>query len=311
MRIAVLGTGFGAYHVELYAKRTDVEKIIVWGRNEEKLKELQDKFQIDITTDMEAIWNDGEIDLVDICLPNYLHKDTAIKALSAGKNVFIETPVAETIEDAEAILQASKLYEKRVFVDLFLRFEYAYEYLHHFVKENKYGKLRELQVKRETPPWWGNLDSEHIGLNLMMHDMDFVVRLMGEADRIVASKIDVREQQSVVTACLQYGEALAFVRGASAMPGSYPFSVGYEATFEHGTVRYYEDGYSDGSMETKLLLFTDETKEEISLPQIDCYEAVIQHVLHCLKNNQISCLDIKDAILTLKAVLGMNQELRK
>ena len=154
MRIAVLGTGFGAYHVELYAKRTDVEKIIVWGRNEEKLKELQDKFQIDITTDMEAIWNDGEIDLVDICLPNYLHKDTAIKALSAGKNVFIETPVAETIEDAEAILQASKLYEKRVFVDLFLRFEYAYEYLHHFVKENKYGKLRELQVKRETMPWW-------------------------------------------------------------------------------------------------------------------------------------------------------------
>lgn len=30
MRIAVLGTGFGAYHVELYMKMTDVEKIIVW-----------------------------------------------------------------------------------------------------------------------------------------------------------------------------------------------------------------------------------------------------------------------------------------
>lgn len=36
MNIAVLGTGFGAYHTELYAKMTDVEKLTVWGRNTEK-----------------------------------------------------------------------------------------------------------------------------------------------------------------------------------------------------------------------------------------------------------------------------------
>lgn len=309
MKVAVLGTGFGAYHVELYAKMEDVEKIVVWGRNEEKRKELKEKFHVEITDDMEVIWNDSTIDLVDICLPNHLHKEAAIKALCAGKDVFIETPVAESLEDAEAIFRTAERYGRRAFVDLFLRFEYPYEYLYHIIKDNKLGALRELRVKRETPPWWGNLDSEHIGLNLMIHDMDFVTRLLGEPEGISVSSIDVRKEQSTVSACLQYEDACAFVRGASAMPQAYPFSVGYEAILERGTVRYYEDGYSNGSTDTKLELFCDEKREEIPLQQENCYENAIKHVVRCIREHQESCLDIKEAIRTLKTVLEMNQKL--
>lgn len=311
MKVAVLGTGFGAYHVELYAKMEAVDEIVVWGRNEGKLKELQEKFHARITNDMAEIWNDDQVELVDICLPNHLHKEIAVKVLQSGKNVYIETPVTETLEDAEAILKTAEQHGKRVFVDLFLRFEYPYEYLYHIVKDNKLGELKELQVKRETPPWWGNLDSEHIGLNLMIHDIDFVTRLLGEPDSIFASNIDVREQQSIVEAYLKYKGCSALVRGASAMPQAYPFVVGYEAIFERGVVRYYEDGYSDNSVNTKLELFCDDKREEISLQQIDCYEAAIRHVLQCIEDNQASCLDIKEAILTLRTVLNMNQSLGK
>ena len=71
MKVAVLGTGFGAYHVELYAKMEDVEEIVVWGRKEEKRKEIKEKFHVEVTNDMEEIWSDSAINLVDICLPNY------------------------------------------------------------------------------------------------------------------------------------------------------------------------------------------------------------------------------------------------
>ena len=181
MKIAVLGTGFGAYHTELYAKMEEVERITVWGRKEEKLRKLQEKFPVRTTTDMEEIWNDDTIDLVDICLPNHLHRETAVKALHAGKHVFIETPAAQSPEDAEAIQKTARQYNRRAFVNLFLRFEYPYEYLWQIVRDNRLGKLKELQVKRQTPPWWGNLDSAHIGLNLMIHDMDFVTRLRNAA----------------------------------------------------------------------------------------------------------------------------------
>lgn len=46
MRVAVLGTGFGAHHVELYTKMPDIDKIIVWGRNETKLKICGKNFRL-------------------------------------------------------------------------------------------------------------------------------------------------------------------------------------------------------------------------------------------------------------------------
>ncbi len=311
MKAAVLGTGFGAYHVELYSKMPQIDSIVVWGRNEEKLRDLQNKHHVETTMDMDRIWNDGKIELVDICLPNHLHKETACKALHAGKHVFIETPVAESLADAETILETAEQCGRRAFVDLFVRFEYAYQYLYQVIKENKYGRLKELQVKRETPPWWGNLDSAHIGLNLMIHDMDFVIRCMGEAKHISVNGIDVRKEQSLVTACLQYEDSCAYVRGASAMPGAYPFSVGYEAVMENAVIRFYEDGCADGRTDTKLELFLAHERTEIPLPQTDCYQAALSHVIQCLKEDAASCLAIEEAVRTLKAVLTMNQAMEK
>lgn len=139
MRVAVLGTGFGARHAELLAKRKEVESIILWGRKEEKLRELKEKLHVETTEDMEEIWSDGTIGLVDICLPNHLHREAAIKALRAGKHVFVETPVAESLADAEAIWKTAEQCGKRVFVDLFLRFEHPYEYLRQLVQGGRLG----------------------------------------------------------------------------------------------------------------------------------------------------------------------------
>lgn len=122
----------------------------------------------------------------------------------------------------------------------------------------------------------------------MMHDIDFVIRLMGEPEKITADKLNIREQQSIVNACFQYPDSYARIRGASSMPGAHPFSVGYEAAFEHAAVRYFEDGYPDGKTETKLELYCDKYVEEIPLHQADCYEAVIRNVLGCIINDAIA-----------------------
>ena len=81
MKIAVLGTGFGSYHVEMYKKTGLVEEPVVWGRKADKLDELQTKFGVAVTQDMEDIWSDPDITLVDICLPNSLHREMAENAL--------------------------------------------------------------------------------------------------------------------------------------------------------------------------------------------------------------------------------------
>ena len=45
INVAVLGTGFGVYHTELYSQMSDVDKIIMWCRNTDTLKKLQSKFR--------------------------------------------------------------------------------------------------------------------------------------------------------------------------------------------------------------------------------------------------------------------------
>ena len=309
MKIAVLGTGFGAYHVELYKKIGLVKEIVVWGRNTEKLEELKEKFGVSTTTKCEDILNDKSICLVDICMPNALHKEMALKAMAAGKDVFLEMPLAETEEDGRQIIEAAKKSGRRVFVDLFLRHEFAYEYLAAAVQKERFGKCRELHVKRQTPPWWGNLDVSRIGLNLMHHDIDFVSQLFGKGKAVHVSGRNVRENQSVVTAVFDYADKNATVYTSSAMPDTCPFSVGYEAVFENGFVRYYEDSYADGRLDTKLEVFTANKQEEVALQIADCYEAVCRDVLESVAEKKPSVLDGEHALMTLEMICEMNRKL--
>jgi myo-inositol 2-dehydrogenase/D-chiro-inositol 1-dehydrogenase len=49
-----------------------------------------------------------EVDVVDVVVPNHLHRQVAVAALAAGKHVLLEKPMAPTVEDAEAIAAAAR-----------------------------------------------------------------------------------------------------------------------------------------------------------------------------------------------------------
>lgn len=302
MNIAILGTGFGKEHAKLFCQEKLVDKIIVWGRNPEKLVEIKKELDVQTTTNLNDILNDQTIELVDVCLPTQVHADYAIKALRAGKHVFVEMPLADTSENGHKILEVAKECNRRVFVDLFLQFEYPYQLLNQIKEDKCYGDLVNFQIKRQTPHWWGNLDRKNISLNLMHHDIDFVLQLLGKPDAISVEGKDVRPECATVNAVLNYKNTVATIHGNSALFNSCPFSVGFEATFEKAFIRYFEDGYQNGRTDTKFEIFTDEKQEEIKLKQQNCYELVCHNVLESILENKKSSLDIEHALLTLETI---------
>ncbi len=302
MNIAILGTGFGKEHAKLFCQEKLVDKIVVWGRNSEKLAEITKELGVQITTNLDDILNDQTIELVDVCLPTHVYADYAIKALCAGKHVFVEMPLADTKENGQKILEAAKEYGRRVFVDLFLQFEYPYQLLNQIKEDKRYGDLINFQIKRQTPHWWGNLNLKNISLNLMHHDIDFVLQLLGKPDTISVEGKDVRPECAAVNAVLNYKNAVATIHGNSALFNSCPFSVGFEATFEKAFIRYFEDGYQNGRIDTKFEIFTDEKQEEIKLGQQNCYQLVCHNVLESILENKKSRLDIEHALLTLETI---------
>lgn len=108
MKVGILGTGFGAYHTELFSKIDNVDTIYVFGRKKEKLKELETRLGIHPVTNINEILENDEIDLVDICLPSDLHCTYAIQALEHNKHVLCEAPVAFNLTDAIAMQVAQK-----------------------------------------------------------------------------------------------------------------------------------------------------------------------------------------------------------
>jgi UDP-N-acetylglucosamine 3-dehydrogenase len=302
MKVGILGTGFGYYHAILYSKIAAVDAIKIFGRNDEKLRKIEKDLQVATTNTIDDIILDKEIDLVDICLPSKLHKEYAIKALENGKDIFCETPVTLSLEDVVAIKEAAEKYNKKVFVNMFIKFHEAYQYIYTIKKENTLGKLKALHVRRKTPHLWGDLSLGTISPNLMIHEFDFVTWLLGMPNKISTLGVNSKDGESHVSALLSYDDSLVEVQSSYMMPKSYPFTVAYEALFEDGTVEYIENGY-ENRCERTLKCFTDKGMEVLELSNRDCYEESIKHVIMCFKENIPSLLSIDDAIDSLNVAL--------
>ncbi len=310
MHIAILGTGFGAYHGELYKKmNTDIE-LTIWGRDKKKLEVLQKKLDCNITLDINDIWSNKNISLIDICLPSDIHKEYTVQALKNRKDVFLETPGVLKLEDAYEIIEAMRQYRKKVFVNMFLRCEPPYEYLYNTLKKKELGTLKHLNIYRRTPALWGSLGFSSICTNFMIHDIAFVTYLLGKPDQIIHQGIENSEgSMAIIDLFLDYKKTKVHVLGSSMEPMGYPFSVGYEAMFEKGVVKYFEDGY-ENSTEMGLFLYSGGKRQAIKYEEEEHCKKSLETIINNINNKHSNKMDFTEAMISLKIAFELEETLR-
>lgn len=310
MNIGVLGTGFGAYHAGILKKMERIDRVVVFGRNEAKLQKLHQELGVEVTTNIEEIMLDPTVDVVDICLPSHLHKRYAIDALQNGKHVFCETPVCLQLEDALAMKGAEKQYGRRILVNQFIKFDPAYVYLYEAARSERYGKLLSFTLKRETAPLWGDLGLGSITTDLMIHDLDFVTWMLGGiSDYSVWGTQTGVDGQSLVRANFHNSEVFAETIVSSHMPKSYPFTVGYEAYFEHAKLIFHESEDMNGGSELSLTEYTSSGKHQLALEQATHCEKSIEHALQCLEDNASSMISLDHAVQALEIAVELRKKL--
>ena len=127
----------------------------------------------------------GEVEAVDICLPNHLHGPASIECLGAGRHVLVEKPMADNGETAARMAAAAVAAGKVLAVGQSRRHSSAIRY----VQDNarKWGELRSIQASLcvyfpgPQAPWWRVRTSEQ-GLVLSLlgsHTLDFVQMMLG------------------------------------------------------------------------------------------------------------------------------------
>jgi len=109
LRVGVIGLGWaGETHLKSYLTLPNVDVIAIADPFESKRKQVADTYGIPLQFEnYEDLIARDDIDIVSIATPNYLHAPAAIAALSTGKHVLCEKPLAHTAEAAEAMVKAA------------------------------------------------------------------------------------------------------------------------------------------------------------------------------------------------------------
>ena len=108
-KLAIVGFGgMGTWHYENVSKRVD--EVEVKGVYDVRQEPMDTAASLGLKTyeSLDAVLNDPEIDIVTIATPNNFHKDIAIKAMRAGKNVISEKPVTIVSSELEEIMAVAK-----------------------------------------------------------------------------------------------------------------------------------------------------------------------------------------------------------
>ena len=110
LRVGVIGSGaFAAQgHIQILQTNVQAEVRAICGRNHDRTNAIAAQFGIQtVYTDYRELCARPDIDAVTIVTPNAFHADQAIYAFRCGKHVLCEKPLARTLSEARAMLEAA------------------------------------------------------------------------------------------------------------------------------------------------------------------------------------------------------------
>jgi predicted dehydrogenase len=304
--VAILGGGFmGAAHANNFAALSDRVRVkTVFSRTAEKAQRVADIVGAGATTDLDAVLTDPEIDAVDISLPTPVHRSVSEQAFAAGKHVFLEKPLALTLEDGQAILAAAERSGRILMVGLVLRFWPEYVELHRRVAAGELGRPLAVTAYRLSPPadwadWYADVSvSGGPPVDLMVHDFDQMNWLLGTPRSVYARAIQSADPSypAHVHTIVEYENGQASVEGSMAMPKSFPFSSTIRVVCEGGAAEYSfraapaEDGGNIGAADPGargLRLYPKGGDPEVVLlDPVDPWGPEIEEFVSCLEQGR-------------------------
>ncbi|MBV9289775.1 MAG: Gfo/Idh/MocA family oxidoreductase [Hyphomicrobiales bacterium] len=189
LRIGVIGLGwFGEIHCDAIVGVPNLELAALCTRTPERLKALARKFGVaKAARDYREVLADPDIDAVSIVTMWDQHTEPAIAALEAGKHVFLEKPIASTVEDARKIIAASERSKGILQVGHICRFNPRYRMAKQAIAAGKIGRIVAMSSRRNIPAAWTPAILNKIGpiVGDAVHDTDLMLWFTG--DRIASA----------------------------------------------------------------------------------------------------------------------------
>lgn len=140
---------------------------------------------------------DPAVQIADLCLPHHLHAPVAIEAANAGKHVFVEKPIANTLEEADAMIAACRDNGVLLMVDQTKRYQNRHRKIKEYIDAGYIGPpvLVRGAYLQDITYAWQHMEAErlkgywkHDGVisGIGIHALDMVRWLVGEVAEVQA-----------------------------------------------------------------------------------------------------------------------------
>lgn len=250
---------------------------------------------------------DPAVEAVDICLPHNLHAPVAVEAARAGKHVLCEKPIADTLQNADRMIQAAERAHVVLMIAENERFSPVYRKVRELLDEGAIGKPALVQMTRECyltrsflqdRPWF--LDERAAAGGMMMsggvHTFEAMRMVIGEIASIYALRARQRflemEGDDTSVALVRFRDGTVGTVVESFVMKSLATAAGSEVhtlrvdgdlgslTAPGGqTIQVYSEqaGWRrEGSL----------SQHTIHVPEADTFLLEVQHFLQCLRTGE-------------------------
>jgi len=297
VKLGIVGLGRWAKVLTRAAQQTDQLKIVAgFSRSGEKRAAFEKEMGVPAAPDMKSLLTNPEIKGVILTVPNEQHLPMAEQVARAGKHVYTEKPIAQTLEDGLKIAALEKQYGVTVTVGHSARLMAGIRIIKERMDRGELGRVafieanfsneRALELTPQTWRWYKDRAPGGPLSQLAIHQFDVLHLLGGEIAEVssMASKLSPVgaevDDQSMTTIRFADGK-LGYVGSCWTSPGIFAVRV-----FGSRGLMHYEIDF--GTWDTPHLLHKASTlyiqrgkdgwakRENIPLPESDMFRAELE-----------------------------------
>ena len=260
IRVAVVGAGIGKDHLTGYAALPDLFEVryvcdLNAARAQEGSAQAPGSRPV---TDIEEVFADPEVDIVDICLPPLLHAPMTLAALKAGKHVVCEKPLSGSLSDVRRIVELAAQVGRQVFPVFQYRYGAGYRAAHELKMRGLLGRPYVLALEthwqrgpdyyaeRWRGTWTGAWGGAFVSLACQAHNL--VWDLVGNIVQVAAfldTRVNPIETEDCAAISMRTAEG-ALVTSSITL-GAAGNASRFRATFEHVTLTSSTNPYQIGA----------------------------------------------------------------
>lgn len=230
VNFAIVGCGHIAKkHAEAITKAEGANFVAVCDTDPSKMEPFIQQYNVQGYTQLSELLKNDEVDVINICTPSGFHANIAVESANAKKHIVVEKPIAMTLKDTDAIINACKENNVKLSVVHPNRFRPVMIELKRAMNENQLGKLSHANATvrwnrndeyYNQAPWRGTKEFDGgVLMNQAIHNLDLILWLMGDVEEVFsmeATRLRNIESEDVSSGVIRFKNgALGIVEAAT------------------------------------------------------------------------------------------------